>query len=559
MQVKEDNIYSKFFINEKNGQYYCLVIALIATIFQYILLLDIPLSPLWAEDYNYLNRAIYYIQGDFALEGYPFGKKQSGLLYYLLITPWVYFDLGSRFLFLYGVNALLYGVSVYFTSMTIARLTKSYHILVPIFVGTLPFLFQFPAYIMTENLLFALLSILMYLFADSKFLDDFSKKKLIGIFILVLCLTQTRIPGLAVVPGLLYLVLSYVSLTKKHIYYLCSLVFFGVCIVFLSSFLFDYKLSREMFYVEKLFYFFSTSTEWISVLDLVVSQIEYIFLSSYFWVVIFSLFFYIKVEDNYLKKYYNFSLIIGGFFLMFTLAHLIPKQLVYDQGSWFIYGRYNDPVLLIVSILGVVGLFYIKSFNVYEKFIFHFLVPIFFIYALNHVFIQNIWKPVNQCGLTLLALDENSTIYSNIWMASVLLLCCLSLNYKQRQLIFLLCIITFNVFTNIEGYKYTKARAEAYAPLIEAADWFSQNTSSKTTICYDYTVKNLAVPGLSKKVGNTYRAMAFFNYPRKFQVADSDRDLKRCSFLFSVKDKGYSTGKPLLWGYKDYGIFPLYK
>ena len=81
---------------------------------------DVRASAMFSDDYAYLNKSIFYIHGQWDMPGYIFQNVFAGILYPLVISPWMLFDTPEARIFtIWVVNALLSGVTVWFGALAV--------------------------------------------------------------------------------------------------------------------------------------------------------------------------------------------------------------------------------------------------------------------------------------------------------------------------------------------------------------------------------------------------------------------------------------------------------
>jgi hypothetical protein len=185
---------------------YCLAVSVALVGLKLAVGNHVAASAMMSDDDENLNRALYFIRGDFALTGYPFSKIAYGPLYPLVVSPSLLFgDPGLRLGAVFAINAALSAIVVFVGSLIVFRLTEVASLLVPICLAAYPPPFQLSFYALTENLLLPTFALLGWLSVD--FEETCRRPRRLVLLLLLTALAPlVRVPGLAVVPALACLV-----------------------------------------------------------------------------------------------------------------------------------------------------------------------------------------------------------------------------------------------------------------------------------------------------------------------------------------------------------------
>jgi hypothetical protein len=540
---------------------YVALVALLTFVVKVIWALDIPTSALFADDYNALNRAIYYSQGVLDLGGtdYPFEKSSAGIVYYTLIAPWVLLPHPLRLQFVFAVNALLGSILVFFAALAIRDLTKDKSFLVPLAMATLatPFVFNF--YVMTENAVFALLGIIVFLIADFKRTTE-SKPRFFILLLVVALLPLTRAPGVAVLCGLLPLLLVYRKTLGLRRMVFAAVAFVSAAFIPYVGYIRIFGSARESRYATSLSSLLQKSETWIDAIQLSLCQLGYVFLSGGAWTLPLVLLVAWQIKDSAggekWKGFLTFNIGSAAGFLGLSLIHLIPKVARGGGNGWFTYGRYADPGLLLLVIAGLACAFFPLRDASPSRWLYRLLAPILFVVAMIN-FADTNWSPVNQIGLALFANSDNLHLELTIAALVVFGLFQINPNNASFRTILLLSLVVFNVLTLREGMIYTEVRAKRGEYALAGANWIVANTAPDARIGFRWDITGERAPGGIKKMWNTYRAMMFRTYPRSFVQVNKETDLDKVDYLYTLRSRPMTSDETLVWSNQHYGVYQI--
>lgn len=520
----------------------------------------VPASALFADDYDALNRGIYYwtegIKASF--ENYPFHQASAGLSYFLYISPWLHFPVEQRFFVVFALNSLLSLATVVFASLAISDFRRKPSWLIPLILVTFSSVYQFVYYVMTENMLFALIAVSFWLVADVK-KTLHSPVRLLLLAVVSALLPLTRQPGFAVVLGMLAVMLveAYQSRRQRPLYVsaivlVCSLVPY---LWYTSLF----GVSRESQYVNSIQAVASDPKNWLFTLKLALSQLAYIFFASGVWVLPFFLIgifrageFSQEVRERW-RSVVTFTLTSGALFFALCLVHLTFKLLIHgrytDPSPWFVYGRYNDPASLLVLLAGLAAAFELPSFKGKKTWVFILSVPFLF-YLVRYNFELYQWAPINQAGLTLFYNKLYTRLpfwFSGAWLFLVVVIAFFALRPRIRVGLLAFSLIVFNVLSIQHGMFYTIRRATKVNQSMVASYWIAANIPEESVICYDFSQGKERVPNGVKYMANKYRAMMFMTYPRGFRGVEKLGENSSCDYYYTLAGKVPGTGYRSVW------------
>jgi hypothetical protein len=527
---------------------YCIAVGVALVAGKLWLATAVPSSALFADDYEYLNRAIYLLHGDVQLTGYPFGRVPYGPLYSLAVSPWMLVsDPSLRLTVVFGINALLSAIVVLCGSLTVFRLTNTASLLVPICLATFAPLFQFSFYAMSENLLFPLLAVLGLLSVD---FDATCRRtsRLLLLLLLAVMLPLVRVPGLAVTPALVLLLwMNRHELAGRRIVpytiaaaILLSLVsYYGFYQIGLESW-------REARYLHHLRVVTLRAERLLFPLRLTGAQAAYLLLSTAYWVVpvLAVVASQVRASPDSLEKrrwrnYLTYAVVTSGTFVAFTLVHLIEK--LRFRHPDFIYGRYDDPAGLLLVIGGLAAVLWLRPLTRLQGIVLRVAAPLALCFALAEIW-DDRPSGINESGLALFGLALPPLVLL-LGAVTATLLNQLSdrrdLYARAAQVFF----IGFCLLTNWAGMTHTIARAQKGAHSLEAAGWIAANVPVDATIGYDGRVGRWKAPGGVKEMMGVYRAMLFGTYPRRCVLVNTHAELQEVDYLYTLSEDYSRTEK----------------
>jgi hypothetical protein len=548
---------------------YCLAVTLVLVGVKLLVATQVHASGLFADDYDYLNKSIYFTRGDFALETYPYNDLAAGLIYPLLISPWMLLSSPAARLFLvFALNILLSGVVVVLAALAIQRATRARLLLAPVCIGTLGSLFHISYYALTENLLFALMAVVLWLAAD--FGRTCSHPgRLAALLLSVALLPLTRTPGFAMALGLLVLVALHLRELGPRRCATLGLLIATSAILPYVVYLQLVGGSRESSYVSVLLRFVGSPDKWVYGFTFTTGQLLYIFASTAFWalpVVAVSVGRCLRcprpprvdgvIERN---RFFLFLASSSLFFVGFCVVHMLLKYDLQPEHRFSFIGRYNDPPVFLVMV-GAIGALSIRDrFGRVERIFLQVAVPLAVVWAI-YVLAPYKFNPSPYSGL---ALFGNHKIgVTPVGLAVATALCAVvglqALASRDLRLPVVLGLtLVFNAVTVAHGTKYTIRRAARAAYSLEAAAWIAENIPARDTIGYDYTVRRERAPGGVKNMLNVYRAMHFATYPRPVIAFRTEADLDGADYLYTLASREPPEGLESVWTNGDYTLYQV--
>lgn len=557
--------------SEKRYMWYLIFVSFVLVGAKMFIAYDVPVSALFSDDLNALNRAIYYAEGEVRMKagGYPWKELNAGFLYFWLITPWILFSSATRLFFVFFVNAICSAVFVYFGSRTVEKLSTKRSLLIPICLATLASPFQFTYYVMTENLLFALLGLLAYLVVDFRETIN-SRTKFAALLLVLAALPATRAPGFAAVIAVLWLfVRNSASLGRFRSFGLGLICAVTATIPYLwhSSF---FKGERTGHYLASITQVLHSPERIEFIIRMLVSQIGYLLIASGAWCVPIIFIAYLQSRKGYgennrkMRDFLEFVIVGAGLFIALCIVHLVYKffDLAKAKGGetnvpeWFIYGRYDDPALLLIVIGALAGLFMITKMSKGQKFFYHLLLPTATVVAFYFI-AEHKYVPINQAGLSIFASNRSGLSFSIIIICILVYLSFMQLRPLGKNVItfLLLALLSFNVLSVTNGMSYTVHRANKASRPLVAAKWLTAYTPKNVVLGFDKTVANQPAPLGIKNINNVYMAMVFETYPRPFVMIEGQSKLTECDYLFTLETSILIQSLDTAWTDGTYGLY----
>jgi hypothetical protein len=521
---------------------YCFAIALALVVVKVWIGRHVPATAMMSDDYENLNRSIYVVQGDLSLAGYPFDRIAYGPLYPLVVSPWLLFDHpATRLAVVFAINAVLSGTAVFFGALTVFRLTGVASWIVPICLAAWAPLFQFSFYAVTENLLFPLLAVLGWLAVDVEATCR-SRRRFALLIAVTVVLPLVRVPGLAAAPAVMILLWRH----RRALPGMPSAAASMVLAVLLpaAAYFLLYRVvvgsAREETYLAALAAVGRNPSGWLLPFALAQSQLRYLFLATGYWVL--PILVVVALQARRLPEaerrpwvdHLLWTGITAAGFVAFAVVHLTQTQSGSGDGS-FIYGRYDDPAGLLLAIAGLAALFAIRPPTVVQRVLVRGVAPVALCLVLGNGILTKRWIPVNECGLSILAMSEVS-------VGAVLLLTVLATSVSQlvdeKRLLVPAALgffLVFGVLSDWRGMTYTIGRAGMVAHTLAGRDWIAEHVPPDARVGYDGTIIDNPAPGMKiRHLSDVYRAMMFETHPRPTVIVRTEEELGQVDYLYSA-------------------------
>lgn len=552
---------------------YCLIVTLAVITLKLWIARDIKASAMAFDDYEYINKSPYYLRGDTTLKSYPYQNIPSGILYPLIISPWLLFDdPGCRIYVIHVINILLSGITIFFGARTIARLSGSNHFLPPLCLAAMPTIFIFSFHAMTENFAFAMLAILAWLVLD--FERTCTKSAyLIGMLLAVLLLLLTRIPGNAVVPALLSLIWMHRhGIGRRR----AGLIAFCIFLTSAGTFLVHSTMAptwlgrpQHSHYLDILASFARNPQYWLIALRQTGNQIAYLLISGGYWIlpVLLAVAIQIRrwspsVARNRWRDYLIFTGISSAIFVLICVLHLLLAADMGQEGHQSrIYGRLNDPALVLIVLGGIASAFVIQRPQWWEYILLNILAPIGLCLAVGLI-LQLKWPPtVQQTGIAFFQRYWHGMTITLLGTTTAITLLQLAPWRNWRVPIWLGVLLMYFLVSNFHAIGTAtrpgtvRVAAAKIADTQKAAEWIHNNLPKTARLGCDASVKYDRVIE-PYRMNQVYQICWFSTYPRPHILVNTDADLSHCDYFFTTATAGNPYNLPCVW---SDGYFMLFR
>jgi len=517
----------------------CLAIAIAVVGVKLLIGSRVAASAMMADDDENLNRAHYFIRGDFALTDYPFWRIAYGPLYPLAVAPSLLFgDPGVRLGAVFAINALLSAVAVLAGSLIVFRLTGVASALVPLCLAAYPPAFQLTYYALTENLLLPMLAVLGWLCVD--FEETCRRPGRLALLVgLTALLPLVRVPGLAVVPALAALVWVHrrTLLARRAARLAAALAVALPPAAYLVVYRLGVGSDREAAYLAALAAL-AEPGRLLFAGRLAAGQVAYLFVSTGCCVlpvvVVVALQLRAARGDRRRAGWVNYLVyasVTGAGILFFALAHLSQRPL---HDTELIYGRYDDPAGLLLLIGGLAGALALKPLTQVQRILLRVVAPVALALVLRWLVTAR-WVPINQAGLSILAAGPVPQAWGLAAAVLAALLHQLADRPRRYAPAALAFVLAFGALSDWVGMRYTIVRARKVAAAVQGSEWIAANVPPDGTIGYDGRLFDVPAPGVyPRRLSDVYRGMMFRTWPRRMVIVRSAEELARVDYLYST-------------------------
>ncbi len=540
----------------------CLVVTLAVVALKLWIAQDIKASALFADDYEYLNKSPYYLRGDLLMESYPHYNVSAGVVYSLVVSPWLLVDdPGWRIYVVHAINILLSGVTIFLGSRTIARLSGSDHFLPPLCLAAMPTLFLFSFHALTENLVFALLAVVAWLVLDFE-RTCLRRERLTALLAAVGLLPLVRAPGMAVVPGLILLAwLHRHRLGPRRAWGVLGGVVGAAVLPYLLYATFAPSMeshSRESYYLKALTALVKSPEHMAFALRLAGNQAAYLLIGGGYWILPVLLVVAAQVRRwapsplrTQWRNYLTFAGPSAVVFVGFCVAHRLLRYHFDWTQAHRIVGRYNDPAMVLILFGGIAAAFVLGRLR-WEALLLYGLAPMGLCLAVSLIAGTSGWGTVNQSGAAFFTNYRHGLTASLLGTVGAVLLVQLAPWRRWRIAAWLGGLLVYFLVADIKTIGTTdhpgsvRIRAAQVAQTQRAAEWIHRNVPKSARLGCDAAVSSeLAVGPFD--MGRVYTAFWFSTYPRPNFMVNTPDDLRQCDYLFTKADAANLRGLPVAW------------
>lgn len=401
---------------------------------------------------------------------YPPGYSLLLIPNFILFYP----DMEMVYRSILATNAIL-STLVFMISYLILKsfISKTSAIYGSVLITLLPINILYNFMILSENIYIPL-----YLLSGYMILKSFEKDiKLLHFFtgLVIFYLTITRAFGILAYVSFFVIVLYKIFIEKhQRVYFLkknCVLICTPIILLCVWSLLKKiYSLDLYEYdsgeYLQSVSYIFSDPQNLILFLKLIINEMDYLMLASYFIFFILSIltFLYWYRLDQPIKIYILYSFVYAILSIILTALNNIghfrnPSDSLYVY--YFMYGRYVDPILPTIFIIGLISwdkfvLYRNKDFdydNIIKKlaFIGMSTVLIFMVTYPYHA----LYSIMNDRAVNIISIYYTKYIGILIYMLPIIFLV-LYFMLSKRPKILIAMLITFSLLTSIPAYEWIK-------------------------------------------------------------------------------------------------------
>jgi|GEM_PF-2179047 len=550
---------------------YCAAIAAALFALKLTIARDVPATAMFSDDYSYLNKSIYYVRGDWSMRGYIFQNIFAGVVYPYLISPWMLIDGGPlpRIYFVFALNALLSALTVFLGSLAITRANQQRSWYAPICLAAFAPLFLMSFVVLTENLVFPLLAIAAWLFADVERLLHSRRRVLLLLFVVGL-LPLVRAPGLAVgIGACATLFLSVRRNCWKRPAVISALVLLAMVLPYLLVMYFAPTISkadtdkREAKYLRTVGDILTDPDRWWALTKVLFSQLSYITIATAGWgitvIVAYLLPSKTVKKRRDLTSLCWFCVFSAAGFLAFACLH-IGKKIKFDPAAAdFVFGRYDDPAALLILLAALATLPFLRKETLSwgARITLRVVTPIALLCAVAHV-LEPRWATFNQTGLAAFCRHpafDAFTLLAGVVGFTLLLQIPMRSRWFTNGLAIVL--IFWSAFGIRQAFlEYIFPRSERIAISQEAATWLHDNAADSVRVGFDRRMFKQESPTWGF-MGLHYQALVFGIYPREFGFARTDEDLQQYDYLFTATTRTPTPDLPVAWKNKHYVLYQV--
>lgn len=350
---------------------------------------------LFADETVYAETARNILRGEFYSKLQYCQTYPPGYSLFLSIVYLLFDNSSANYQFMVIINTFLTS-SIIFPAYYLLKkyCSETFSLLGSIFVAILPSVVLYNFVVMSENLFIPLFTFSLWFLIES--FETNSKKWGVLAGFSIFLLFFTRSTGIAMIIGFFFSLLYYVLMelklkepaiiVRENIY---SVLAFCIPAIFWVL----YKSQRGITsvtgydteaYSSTIFHAFSNIQSFMRFLSLIIHEVEFLILTSYFILFVLALYsLYIILsgiegssqgKDNQkmmsMKSGIIYFLVSSIILVLITVAHMyLANDLYYS-----IFGRYIDPIVPVITIFGLIGLYIAIYKNTEKKDILLFLI-----------------------------------------------------------------------------------------------------------------------------------------------------------------------------------------
>jgi hypothetical protein len=457
----------------------------LAFMFLLIIIVKIVISFYFKSPWIFADETVYAETARNILKGEFYSKLQypqtypPGYSFFLSIAYLLFDNSTANYRFMLIINSVL-NASIIFPAYFLLKkyCSEKFSLMGSFFVAILPSVVLYNYVIMSENLFIPLFTFSVWFLIES--LETNSKKWgiLAGLSLFLLFLTRST--GLAMIIGFFIALVFYflMQLKLKDPAIILKENSYSVMAFFIPTILWIYYKSKLEVtagnydieaYKTTIFLAVSNIQSFIRFFILIVHEIEFLILSSYFVLFIlafYSLSIFLRNSDGSLQEketqktmsmksgilYFLVSSIV---LIIITAAHMYPI-LPPEDLYYSIFGRYIDPIVPVIVIFGLIGFYFALNKDTEKKQIISLLIAstlvLTFLFAIS--FPYKYYKLPNMFSIFYIqGIKEMIAVELFIFICAIIFLSFCILSISQKKLWFLIFIVL--IIFSLIGMNYT--------------------------------------------------------------------------------------------------------
>lgn len=513
-------------------------------------------SGLYSDDYDYLNKSVYYIRGDFGAHDYLFTNRAAGILYPIGIAVWMLAtEPSTKFFLVWAVNCACFALTVYFGSRALWSSTNTRSLWFPLLLAAFPPAFGFVFYASTESMFFAVVALATWLMAD---LDKSHRSWPWMISLILTCVAAPLIrpPGLVLaIAAILVLLYHGHRLGWRRVIPLTIAIAVLTVTVYQivnAQLPLHHGHRRELKYIDRLGQIFTYMPAFISAVRLFINQYWYVLIATaYFPAAVWLFSFPRDRSPQPGNTLYHFSLLAGLGLMGLALLHVFLKIPPDPSRATLIYGRYVAPGALAALLGGVCQMFrYDSAPN--ERWLLRFAGPVLLCFALARVLRGSDWWTPNQLGFHFMTAHPSLLFFLVVAAIIAVVSQQTRVRFIQVGLIIVLIASTASCYFAV---KLAQSRGRRVAYGLEASTWIQAHVPFDECIGLDMRARNWHAPVATKSMNSVYRASTFAVWPHEVAFTDRVHGTSKCSYILSMKQLGRYRDWDIDWQNDHYIVY----
>ena len=498
--------------------FYCLLVTVSALVIRFYWGREIYLSGMGSDDFGNIRKSIYYPRGDFLIDGLA-GDKQNhygGLLYPLIIMLWQLFATTiAKTQAIFVVNSVLAAGTTFLSCLIMMRLTQVRSFFAPWVIASCVPLFVLTYAALVENLLFVFVILTGWILIKLS-TNPSDKKWLVLLLLATAAAPLVRQPGLSVgAAAIVAVVFSDFAALKKRLA-LAALILVSMLPSVLVGRWIGALLGkqRESIYVEQVGQFLDSFSDIPVLISLGYNQMLYIVFAAGLLPALALLF----LINGRLKDYFHrdhiytcYALATTVIFVTFCLVHLIIKFDLDPQQARFVFGRYDDPAVIVLLPLGIALLLNRRESSFWLRLGFAIIMGVITYFSVQRAFVSD--------GLTL-NVSGYFFPHRTWWVATygpligaVFVVICFVWSHRWLWETVFLCLLLLNGLAINNGINFFEGKTSSSYRLVEKLNnWIKSSTTADE--CVVFYTPPAKTKSKQKFDVRTFRMVVFAAYPK---------------------------------------------